>query len=707
MVHAASYDCDARLELMDRMGVSHGIVYPNVGGFGNQNFLKVEDTALRIACVEIYNDWMSDLQQRSGGRILPWRSCRGGTSTPAWPRSTACTRNGAKGIVMCSNPHDSGMPNFAQPDWRPFWEVCEAPGDADQLPHRRLRGRHRLVRQGAVLDVVRRREAQPRWRRHLPRPAALDGEPVGQRRARALPEPQLRVGRERRGLDPVPPRRPRLPVRRDGARAPGPPLDEAVGVLPPAVLRLLLVREPHAAPRRSSTSAPIASCSRPTSPIPPASTPTAWSGSEPPSPSWRPTSSGGSCRTTPRSSTRSTSDGLGRPGQRAGRTAILDGCASEPLSPPCSSWARSPSRCERPRPRPAVAPATVVAPAAVASRDHRPGDGQRRGPPRVGGARQPGRGAAAARGRARRHLPSRRRRRHRHAGELHVGRPSSPPSPTAGIITFDCGPGPVTIVMTDTAKVVNTSAVVVLDGGGKVTLSGADQRRILYMNTCDQAQVWTTSHCQDQDQPQLTIQRMTLHPRQQHRRADRRRWRRGGVRPRRPREGARQHVHGEPVRPDRAPTSAAARCACSASPTACRSSWRRARSPATPARTARRSRASACRGRSTTASSPATAPSAPAPTRLAAGTPGGGSGGAIYLDGNLFTLDLAGSIIHDNTANEGGGAIFFVSNDRTGELRISTSVLERNSSRGFETAGFPGIFFLGLGTPQVTDSTIR
>ena len=35
-------------------------------------------------------------------------------------------RLGARGIVMCSNPHDSGMPNFAQPDWRPFWEICEA-----------------------------------------------------------------------------------------------------------------------------------------------------------------------------------------------------------------------------------------------------------------------------------------------------------------------------------------------------------------------------------------------------------------------------------------------------------------------------------------------------------------------------------------------------------------------------------------------------
>jgi predicted TIM-barrel fold metal-dependent hydrolase len=125
MVHAASYDCDARLELMDQMGISHGIVYPNVGGFGNQNFLKIEDRSLRIACVEIYNDWMSDLQSRSGERILPM-------ALVPWWDIDACIvevermhKNGARGIVMCSNPHDSGMPNFAQPEWRPFWETCE------------------------------------------------------------------------------------------------------------------------------------------------------------------------------------------------------------------------------------------------------------------------------------------------------------------------------------------------------------------------------------------------------------------------------------------------------------------------------------------------------------------------------------------------------------------------------------------------------
>lgn len=34
------------------------------------------------------------------------------------------------------------------------------------------------------------------------------------------------------------------------------------------------------------------------------------------------------------------------------------------------------------------------------------------------------------------------------------------------------------------------------------------------------------------------------------------------------------------------------------------------------------------------------------------GTPGGGGGGAIYNDGNTFTLDACGSTLTDNTANE-------------------------------------------------------
>jgi hypothetical protein len=89
------------------------------------------------------------------------------------------------------------------------------------------------------------------------------------------------------------------------------------------------------------------------------------------------------------------------------------------------------------------------------------------------------------------------------------------------------------------------------------------------------------------------------------------------------------------------------------------------------------------------------------------GTPGGGSGGAIYLDGNTFSLSVCGSRLEDNTAAEGGGAVFFVSNDRTGTMAVDRSTLRRNTSGRFETAGYPGIFFLGSGAPVVTASTLE
>ena len=58
-------------------------------------------------------------------------------------------------------------------------------------------------------------------------------------------------------------------------------------------------------------------------------------------------------------------------------------------------------------------------------------------------------------------------------------------------------------------------------------------------------------------------------------------------------------------------------------------------------------------------------------------------------------MSVRGTVIRDNHANEGGGAIFFVSNDRTGTLTIGGSTLRANRSAGFETDGQPGIFFLG------------
>ena len=86
------------------------------------------------------------------------------------------------------------------------------------------------------------------------------------------------------------------------------------------------------------------------------------------------------------------------------------------------------------------------------------------------------------------------------------------------------------------------------------------------------------------------------------------------------------------------------------------------------------------------------------------GTPGGGSGGAVYADGNRFRVLIAGTTMTGNRAREGGGAVFFVSNDRSGTLEIRSSTLRKNPSAGFETD--PGIFFLGR-DQKIVDSVVK
>ena len=82
-----------------------------------------------------------------------------------------------------------------------------------------------------------------------------------------------------------------------------------------------------------------------------------------------------------------------------------------------------------------------------------------------------------------------------------------------GVITFDCGPDPVTIVLTSTAKVFNDKGTkLVIDGGNKVTLSGGGTIRILYMTTCDKAQVYPPGpgDCNTNPGVQLVVQNITF-----------------------------------------------------------------------------------------------------------------------------------------------------------------------------------------------------
>lgn len=79
------------------------------------------------------------------------------------------------------------------------------------------------------------------------------------------------------------------------------------------------------------------------------------------------------------------------------------------------------------------------------------------------------------------------------------------------MIVFKCGSNPTTIALDKPAKIFNDAMQdVVIDGGGLITLSGGGKTRILYMNTCDENQHWTTSHCQNQESPRLTVQNLNF-----------------------------------------------------------------------------------------------------------------------------------------------------------------------------------------------------
>ena len=278
------------------------------------------------------------------------------------------------------------------------------------------------------------------------------------------------------------------------------------------------------------------------------------------------------------------------------------------------------------------------------------------------------------------------------------------------MITFDCGPAPVVIRMFHTAKVFNRwngrdVHRVVIDGGGLVTLSGMGKRRILYQDTCDPKQVWTTttattrpilassfrtsrwptvnSNGRDIDRGgggaiyalggQLKIVNTTFLGN----RCDRAGPDLGGAAVR-----ALEQYRQRPVYVVHS-TFRGGRCSNGSGLSSIGVSWTVLNSMFLWNR--------------------ATGRGANPPHRP--GQPGGGSGAAIYTDGDDYTVRVAGTLMRHNHANEGGGAIFYVSNDRSGRLHLRWSTLEQNVSAGFETV--PGIFYEGRGPIDVRHTILR
>ena len=268
-----------------------------------------------------------------------------------------------------------------------------------------------------------------------------------------------------------------------------------------------------------------------------------------------------------------------------------------------------------------------------------------------------------------------------------------------GIIKFNCGAKPVTILMTATARVPKTRRLVVVDGGGLVTLSGGGKRRILFSDTC--AGKWSTDDCVNQRYPRIVVQNITFEDgfngtHQATCTANAPRCWYGGVD-----GGGAIYAEGgqfkavnsrflgnrcyrngpdlgggairvlaqfrnRPVYITR-DTFRGGRCSNGAALSSISVQWQVLNSLFT--------------GNDAIGwgANPA-----------ASGTPGGGSGGAIYNDGTDYNTLIAGTIMRNNSAREGGGAIFYVVDSGWGKLTLNESHLHHNPSGQFQT--FPGIY---------------
>jgi hypothetical protein len=285
-----------------------------------------------------------------------------------------------------------------------------------------------------------------------------------------------------------------------------------------------------------------------------------------------------------------------------------------------------------------------------------------------------------------------------------------------GIITFDCGPDPVTITLTSTAKVFNDKGTkLVIDGGDKVTLSGGGKIRILYMSTCDKAQVYPPGpgDCNTNPGVQLVVQNITFVDGNASDIADTNNAGGGGAIY--AQGGSLKVVHA------RFFNNVCASLGSDVGGGAIRKLDYLVAPGAGPARPVwivdstfggKAGFGNSCANGGALSSIGVSwnilnsLLSESSAVGHGANSGQGGNGGAVYNDGNEIVLDVTSSLLENNVANEGGSAIFFVSNNMTGSITVTDSITRNNPRGTFETAGLPGFYVIAKGPASIVNSQI-
>lgn len=121
----AAYDARARLAYMDEIGAWASGLYPNIGGFGSESFLGLDDPDLMLACVQAYNDWLIEWIAPDPRRFIPVMA------TPFWDVDAAvreihrARQLGHKAVLFMGAPQDFGFPFLGDAHWAPLWKALQ------------------------------------------------------------------------------------------------------------------------------------------------------------------------------------------------------------------------------------------------------------------------------------------------------------------------------------------------------------------------------------------------------------------------------------------------------------------------------------------------------------------------------------------------------------------------------------------------------
>lgn len=126
-IRPGGFDPVERLKDYDIDGVDASVLFPNpVVGFAGDPLYSVKEPAIRLACIEAYNDWLvEDFCGVDPRRLIPLCVLPSWDVDLAVAEAARCLKKGHRGIVFAGALDVFGQTPTWHPYWDPLWRLME------------------------------------------------------------------------------------------------------------------------------------------------------------------------------------------------------------------------------------------------------------------------------------------------------------------------------------------------------------------------------------------------------------------------------------------------------------------------------------------------------------------------------------------------------------------------------------------------------